>query len=229
MRHPGIIMSPDIFLDLRNIYVHIILMNKKNQYPEWVEKYRGKGRTIRKVRNGYGLYKCTSKYDPVTKGPKLVQTYLGMITEADGFIPKKSVSSHPSYIEYGLSHVIWKNFKRTLVRSTFTGDEAVVRLGIIFYIFGAVREELIPLTFISDGVENELSQRLSSTSQSRIRAVSNKIEALFSEKIPDRQDRILLDALLRMCVMESNNRRSQIPSLPEEAAKLMERYGLKYE
>lgn len=31
-------------------------------YPDWAEKYRGKGRTIRKVRNGYGLYQCTSVY-----------------------------------------------------------------------------------------------------------------------------------------------------------------------
>ena len=35
-------------------------MKAKNQYPEWVEKYRTKGCTIRKVRNGYGLYTLTS-------------------------------------------------------------------------------------------------------------------------------------------------------------------------
>jgi hypothetical protein len=152
-----------------------------------------------------------------------------MITEADGFIPKKSVSSHPSYIEYGLSHFIWLNFKRALVRSTYTGDETIVRLGIILYIFGSVREDLIPLTFLSDGLEEDLSHRLKSTSQSRLRAVSNKIDALLADKIPDQQDRLLLEALLRMCVMESNNRRSQVPALPDAAAELMERYGLKYE
>lgn len=204
-------------------------MGTRNQYPEWVEKYRGKGRTIRKVRNGYGLYKCTSEYVPGAKYPKLVQTYLGMITEDKGFIPKKSVSDSPSYIEYGLSHFIWINFKRILVRSTFTGDELLVRLGIISYLFGSVREDLIPLTYLSDGMEGALCERLRSTSPNRIKAISNKIHSALSEKIPDQQDRILLESLLRMCVMESNNRSSQIPALPKPAEELIERYGLKYE
>ena len=56
-------------------------MKKSVVYPDWVEKYRGKGRTIRKVRNGYGLYACTSTYSPGQKYPKSVSTYLGMITE----------------------------------------------------------------------------------------------------------------------------------------------------
>lgn len=34
-------------------------MKKKNVYPEWAEKFRAEGKTIRKVRNGYGLYECT--------------------------------------------------------------------------------------------------------------------------------------------------------------------------
>jgi hypothetical protein len=55
-------------------------------YPDWAEKYRGKGRTIRKVRNGYGLYQCTSVYVSGQKYPKSIQKYLGMITEKNGFI-----------------------------------------------------------------------------------------------------------------------------------------------
>ena len=65
-------------------------MKRSVVYPDWAEKYRGPGRTIRKVRNGYGLYECTSTYQPGQKYPKSVQTYLGMITEKDGFIPKKT-------------------------------------------------------------------------------------------------------------------------------------------
>lgn len=204
-------------------------MATKIQYPDWVEKYREKGKTIRKVRDGYGLYKCTSEYVPGAKYPKLVQTYLGMITEKDGFIPKKSVSTNPSYIEYGLSHFIWLNFKRVLSRATFTGDEVVVRLGIIQYIFGTVREDLIPLSFISNGIEETLIKRLPDISSNRIKAVSNKIGSVLAEKIPDKEDRFLLESLLRMCVMESNNRNAQIPALPQLAEGLIERYGLKYE
>ena len=108
-------------------------MRVKNQYPDWAEKFRGPGKTIRKAKNGYGLYKCTSVYVPGEKYPKSKQEYLGMITEKDGFIPKKTVSNNPSYIEYGVSRLIWMNFKRELVRSSFMGDEIIVRISIVKY------------------------------------------------------------------------------------------------
>jgi len=47
-------------------------------FPEWVEKYRGPGKTIKKIKSGYALYQCTSKYVP-GHTPKSVQTYLGFI------------------------------------------------------------------------------------------------------------------------------------------------------
>ena len=64
-------------------------MKKTVTYPDWVEKYRGEGRTIRKTKNGYALYECTSVYVKGLNYPKSVQKYLGRITENDGFIPNK--------------------------------------------------------------------------------------------------------------------------------------------
>ena len=218
----------EIFLDLYIIYVYNISMNKKNQYPDWVEKYRSKGRTIRKVRGGYGLYECTSEYVPGAPYPKLKQTYLGMITQEDGFIPKKRTLSHPSYIEFGLSHFIWCNFKRPLIRSSFSGDEAVVRLGIIMYIFGSIKPCMIRSTFLSDGIEDMLIERAAIIAPSRIKTITNKIDSLMNKSLGTGDDRTILESQLRLCVMESNNRRSQIPALPEEAAEIIERNGLKY-
>lgn len=203
-------------------------MKVKNQYPDWVEKYREKGKTIRKVRGGYGLYKCTSVYVPGAKHPKSTQEYLGMITEDKGFLPKKSTSDNPTYIEYGLSHLIWKNFKRALIRSSFNGDEYVVRLGIIMYLFGRVDESVIPLSFISDSCEDVLTERLTSTDIKRIERLSSKVGKLLQEKIRDDSDRFLLESSLRNCVMDSKNRSAQIPSLPAPALQLIERYTLKY-
>ena len=40
-------------------------MKKKNIYPEWAEKFRTKGKTIRKVRNGYGLYELGGAGGPL--------------------------------------------------------------------------------------------------------------------------------------------------------------------
>ena len=202
---------------------------KKNTYPEWVEIYRTKGHTIRKVRNGYGLYSCTSVY---VKGsyPKSVQTYLGMITEKDGFIPKKVISSTPSYVEYGLSHLIWINFKRSLMRSfnNSTGLEDIVVLGIIHYIFGSVDPCYIRSSYISHGKEDALIVRAEAISLSRIKTVSNKIEKLLKERIPDKQERDMLTQLLPLAVVDALNE-SRKPQISSELSDIIERTGLKYE
>jgi hypothetical protein len=216
------------FLDIYSIYVYAMIMKTKNQYPDWVEKFRTKGHTIRKVRDGYGLYKCTSVYVPGAKHPKSKQEYLGMITEADGFVPKKTVSEHPLFIEYGLSHLIWCSFRRELRRSTFNGDEILVKLGIIRYIFGSTETSVIELTFISNGLEEELKKSALSSSEIRLKKLVSKIDGLLDEKIKNPSDRRALESILLTCVMDSKNRENQIPELPEMAKKIIERYGLKY-
>ena len=54
-------------------------MNKV--YPEWVQKHRRKGTTIKKVGNNYYLYKHSSKRVPGKKYPVPVDTYIGRITQ----------------------------------------------------------------------------------------------------------------------------------------------------
>lgn len=49
--------------------------------PEWAEKYRRPGTTIKKIGNGYYLYSATSKTVEGKKYPVSVQNYLGRITE----------------------------------------------------------------------------------------------------------------------------------------------------
>lgn len=203
-------------------------MKTKNQYPEWVEKYRTKGCTIRKVRNGYGLYRCTSVSVPELPYPKSKQEYLGMVTEKDGFIPKKATSDHPLYIEFGLSHLIWGNFKRELLRSSFNGTEELIRLGIVKYIFADVNEALIRLTFISNGKEELMIKVLASTAPQRIENIRGKIATLLKQRIHNEIDRSSLEAMLRCCVMDSKNRTAQTPALPDEALRIIERYKLKY-
>ena len=96
-----------------SVLVYTRIMKRYVTYPDWVEKFRSPGHTIKKTKQGYGLYSCTSKYVPGGK-PKSVQTYLGKITP-DGFIPKSVVSKHPVYVEFGLSHFIISSFKRDLM------------------------------------------------------------------------------------------------------------------
>jgi hypothetical protein len=203
-------------------------MGKKIVYPEWAEKYRTKGHTIRKVRDGYGLYRCTSVY---VKGsyPKSVQEYLGMITEKDGFVPKATVSTNPAFVEFGLSRFILANFRRTLQRSTFNngaqGD--VLVLGIVHYIFGGVEPYFIKATYLSQGKADDLIRFADTVSPSRIKAIASKIGKLMERSIPDDEERRALVTLLLLCVIDPANPSAK-PHIPDRAREIMERGGLKH-
>ena len=49
-------------------------------YPEWVQKHRTRGTTIKKKGDAYYLYKRTSKRIPGKKYPQPVDTFIGVIT-----------------------------------------------------------------------------------------------------------------------------------------------------
>lgn len=205
-------------------------MKRTVTYPDWVEKYRTKGRTIRKVRNGYGLYECTSKYVKGKKYPVSVQKYLGMITKDKGFIPKVTSESHPkkrTYIEYGLSHFLMTNFKRKLVRSLNGGSEEMVILGIVFYMFGGISEVFIRSTYLTHGIEDKLIGRVNGgVAIHRLNNVKNKIDKLLIEAVPDDEDRNSLVKLLFLSVID----RESVPEnyeLSDEIKAIIERYGLK--
>ncbi len=202
-------------------------MRRTIVYPDWAEKYRAKGRTLRKVRDGYGLYECTSVYVKGEKYPKSKQTYLGMITETDGFIPKKSSSLSGQYLEYGLSHFLIANFKRELERSTYTGSEDIVLLGIVFYIFGSVDEVFIRSTWLTKGKADALIDRVNKgINENRLKTVSNKIGSLLAQRIPDDHDRLILIKLLFLSVID----KSSVPEsvvYPDTLKTIIERYGLK--
>lgn len=56
-------------------------MNEKNLvYPDWVQQYRTKGKTVKKKGDKYYLYSRTSKRVPGKKYPQPVDTYIGIIT-----------------------------------------------------------------------------------------------------------------------------------------------------
>jgi hypothetical protein len=201
-------------------------MKRSIIYPDWAEKYRGKGRTLRKVRDGYGLYECTSVYVKGEKYPKSKQTYLGMITEKDGFIPKRSGSLSGQYLEFGLSHFIMANFKRDLERCTFGGSEDIVLLGIVFFIFGSIDDVFLQATYLTKGKISALKERIGKgISEQRLRTVSNKIKSLLEQKIPDDHDRSVLIKLLFLTVID----KSSVPEsvvYPDAVKNVAERYGL---
>lgn len=78
-------------------------------YPEWVQKYRERGTTIKKKGDSYYLYKRTSKRVPGKKYPQPVDTYVGIITP-DGIIQtqrKRVKLTDIEVWEYGYSNALW--------------------------------------------------------------------------------------------------------------------------
>ena len=69
---------------------------------------------------------------------------------------------------------------------------------------------------------------LGSTSAQRIENIRKKIDLLMKQRVNDETDRASLEAMLRCCVMDSQNRMAQVPALPDATRRIIERYGLKY-
>lgn len=85
-------------------------MAKTTVYPEWVQKYRTQGKTVKRVGNTYYLYKRTSRRVPGKKYPQPVDTYIGIITP-EGVIEsrKKKLSLMGIRVkEYGFSQALWQ-------------------------------------------------------------------------------------------------------------------------
>lgn len=77
-------------------------------YPEWVQKYRERGTTVKKKGDSYYLYKRTSKRVPGKKYPQPVDTYIGIITpEGVEKTQKKKVTLTDIEVrEYGFSKAL---------------------------------------------------------------------------------------------------------------------------
>ena len=79
-------------------------------YPEWVQKYREKGTTVKKKGDSYYLYKRTSRRIPGKKYPQPVDTYVGIITP-EGVVQtqrKRVELTDIEVREYGYSNALWK-------------------------------------------------------------------------------------------------------------------------
>lgn len=202
------------------------MANKKNTYPDWAEKFRGKGKTIRKVKDGYALYKCTSEYVPGSY-PKARQEYLGMITEKEGFIPKKTGASAPHYLEYGLSRFFYMNFRREAQRHTFQFNDDLFRLGVIAAVFGKVDAKYIRVSYLTYADADRLYDLAGKISSQKIQRMKAVIEEAFRQKIPNDNNRETIRNLLMICVVEEGPRSIRKPDIPADVTAILTKAELK--
>lgn len=79
-----------------------------SNYPDWVNAFKEKGTSVKKVGNEYYLYRSTSKRVPGKKYPQPVQEYIGAITR-EGVIKthvRKISTDRVRIYEYGMSFAL---------------------------------------------------------------------------------------------------------------------------
>ena len=72
----------------------------EKKYPDWVQKHRTKGTTVKKRGDSYYLYKRTSRRVKGKKYPQPVDTYIGVITP-EGVIQSNKRKVDLTDAEYG--------------------------------------------------------------------------------------------------------------------------------
>lgn len=102
----------------------------QSQYPEWVLAHKKPGTELRLIRGKYYVYACSSKYDKDIKRPrKITGPYLGRITEAEGFVPKKEVQ--PTKVSYS--------------KGIRDGEFASLEYGFYYFYKNLIKEKYEPL------------------------------------------------------------------------------------
>lgn len=79
-----------------------------SKYPDWVNAFKVKGTSVKKVGNEYYLYRSTSKRVPGKKYPQPIQEYIGTITK-EGVIQshvRKISTDRVRVYEYGMSYAM---------------------------------------------------------------------------------------------------------------------------
>ena len=62
---------------------------KKNDLPAWAKKYDGKGIAFRKRGDSFAVVRVSSHSEQGKQYQVLKKTYMGRVTERDGFSPKE--------------------------------------------------------------------------------------------------------------------------------------------
>lgn len=203
---------------------------KIESLPEFAKPYKTKGYDVRLVRGHYQLFKISSKRVPGKSYPKLVQTYVGTITEDKGLIHRKvSVERASALVEYGFSHFILSHYKRDLLRCFFnnSGSIQTVYMGIVLFMYGHTQQRFIDLSCLNTLIV-PCPELEGSCAQKRIAKIANKIASLLQRDIPDTADRDYLIAALKDIKVDINQAKPSI-TYSDELQSIFNQYGIKYE
>lgn len=120
-----------------NVYYNIVYIKERSamsKHPEWVDAFKEKGTSIKKVNNEYYLYRATSRRVPGKKNPQPVEEYIGRITR-EGVIRtkvKKVSTDRVRVYEYGMSFALLSLLPKEFLINSH--DEETLRLAFLHII-----------------------------------------------------------------------------------------------
>jgi len=119
-----------------------------SSYPDWVNQFKEKGTSVKKVGNQYYLYHTTSKRIPGKKYPQPVQEYIGTITKegaARTKMRKISTDSVKVY-EYGMSYALQSLLPKTFLINSHSGET-------LRFAFLHIVKKVSPRSYLLRGVD----------------------------------------------------------------------------
>ena len=206
---------------------------KISDMPNWVLKYKGKNKSIKYLGNDrYGLYEVTSKYDKDLGYSKSKQTFLGTISKENGLILKKrKINDEADYLEYGLSHFVYRNFKRNIQRSLHSSSgiqtDLLIKLVIVNYVFNDTSDASISMCYLCANDIDALIEYRDKITNARIIRASNLINTLLKEKIKDETDYNALINYLRLIVVRKDE--DIHIHINDNLKGLLDKYGYKFQ
>lgn len=204
---------------------------KISEMPDWALKYKGKNKSLKYLGNDkYGLYDVTSKYDKELGYSKSIQTFIGVISKDDGLVLKKRrVNNNAAYLEYGLSHFLYVNFKRSIQRSVkyYSNDkDYLVKLVIVKFIFGDISDEYIDMTYLCADDSKDIKEYKAKINDIRINNGVVRLKDTLKLKVSDLNDLNLLENHLRLITIRDKEDINVF--INDKLKGLLDKYELKF-
>jgi len=182
-----------------------------SNYPDWVNAYKEKGTSIKKVGNSYYLYKSTSKRVQGKKYPQPVQKFVGTITK-DGVkrskIKKVELGKVHVY-EYGFSYALKKIVPAKFFDDIRDSEKAE-------HVFLNVIKHFSPRSYLLRGTRLPSTEELHMS----LSVQTRKIERLCKIKMEE------LFPLMNLYLVEIDGN-EMISEKTEEMKSILERVGVK--
>ena len=199
--------------------------------PAWALKYKTKGHTIRYQSGNFYLVKVSSVRVKDKPYPKVLQEFIGIITEENGLIPKKvSLDEHSlvSTLEFGLSNFLFHNFKRDLKRhiSNDDGAELLITATIIQFMFSDIHDDYLKLTLLPKITGINSFELLTPRRIKVVERLLKRIETALDEAIPKQQQRRFLFELRNITLLPDADIHKDI--YPQSLKTQIEKWGFRY-